>query len=226
MKKLIGVILIVVVVIIAVVLTTNKPPSPNSGSSSQPNPIDVKPAQPTLIRMVYPGNSLITSHMGETLNHTNILEKNRLIGEFSRLETDTQIIASLNTQRFDAVVLSDLACTLALAQDFNGIILANLGALGRNALMVPPDSTIKVIKDLGNSAIGVTLGSPAHYHLLTWLKREALEPGKNVTLVNLSQTELYPAILQGTIRAIALSDPWVQQLTREHNFENRADALS
>ncbi len=77
-----------------------------------------------------------------------------------------------------------------------------------------------------NTTIGVTFGSSAHHHLLNWLRRENLEAGRNVTLVNLTPKELLPAIQKKTVRAIALADPLVQQLIRKHNFENRADNYS
>lgn len=226
MKHLIGVIVIIALVITGLNLSCEREPSPPPTPPKPPEPTEVMPVHPTPIRLVYPTNSLITGHLGEVLNHTNILEKNKLIGEFRRMESDDQIISSLISQQFDAAFLSDIACTLALARDFNGLVLTNLGALGRNALMVPPESSIQTIKDLENTTVGVTFGSPAHHHLLNWLRRESLEAGRNITLVNLSPTELLPAIQQGTVRAIALTDPLVQQLMREHNFENRADTLS
>lgn len=226
MKKLIGIIVVFVVVIAGLVicLATRGPGSPVSGTNPSapppkpPEPVEIMPVQPTPIRLVYPSNSLITGHLGETLYHTNILEKNKLIGDFQRMETEEQMLPSLNSLRFDAVFLSDITCLRVLANDFNGLILAYLGALGQCALLVPSDSSLKTIKDLANMSVGVTFGTSAHYRLSGWLKRGGLEPVKNVTLINLSPAELEPALLQGKVKAVAIDDPEKSQLVRAHNL--------
>jgi ABC-type nitrate/sulfonate/bicarbonate transport system substrate-binding protein len=228
MKWLIGVIIVILVItgLIIYSVSVKTPASPSNTTNPNQPPVETPPARSVPLRLVYPGNTLITTHLGEVLNHTNILEKNHLIGEFQRAESDTQAVSSLITQRFDAAFLSDISCMLALAQDFNGLVIANLGALGRNTLLFPANSPIKEIKDLKGASVGVTFGTSAHYHLLNFLQKEGLVINKTVNLINLTPSELHPAVLQGTIKALAVTDPAAEQLLRDSKFENKADTLS
>ncbi|MEW6026964.1 MAG: ABC transporter substrate-binding protein [Planctomycetota bacterium] len=188
---------------------TTPPPNGNNGGN------DVKPPAPVAVKIGFPKKGLILNHYGETLSRTNILEKNLLAGTVTPVDDEVALRTALVNKGFDVAFISDFQAILALGADFNGIIIANLGSLGRSDLMVTSESPIQKISELKGKKIGVTFNSAEHSALLGWLKREGLQEGRDLELVNTNDNDKLNALQGFRIDALVTTDPRVEELHRQ-----------
>ncbi|MEK7310241.1 MAG: ABC transporter substrate-binding protein, partial [Planctomycetota bacterium] len=179
------------------------------------NAITETPTASVTIRIGFPRKGLILNHYGETLSRTNILAKNSLVGSINPIEDEVALRTAVINKSLDAAFISDFQAILTLGADFNGVIIANLGSLGRSDLMVLIDSPIQKISELKGKKIGVTLNTAEHSALLGWLKREGLQEGRDVELVNTNDNDKLNALQGFKIDALVTIDPRVEDYTRK-----------
>jgi ABC-type nitrate/sulfonate/bicarbonate transport system substrate-binding protein len=165
------------------------------------------------LKIAFPQKGLILNHFGEALSKTNILEKNYLSAIITALDNETDVRTALINKTADIGFLSDFQVILALGVDFNGVVISNLGSLGRIALMVLTDSPIEKINELKGEKIALTFNSVEHQALLEWLKREAIDVA-DIQLVNLEGQQKLDDLKNGQISAIVETDPLVESYLR------------
>ncbi|MDI6732564.1 MAG: ABC transporter substrate-binding protein [Planctomycetota bacterium] len=220
MKKAIILIVLLVIVVglivaLNVITKPTKPPdgttdtvitNTGGGAVKEPTPA------PVAIRISFPRRGVILNHFGETLLRTNILEKNYLTGTVNGVDDEVPLCNDLINKQTEVVFISEFQAILALGADFNGLIFANLGSLGRFALMILKDSPIERITDLKGKKIGLVVNSAEHSALLTWLNKEGMQAGRDVEIVAVSEIDKYNVLSAGRIDAMVASDPKVEDL--------------
>jgi len=187
-------------------------PGPDGGKT---NIITATPIAPVTIRIGFPRKGLILNHYGEALSRTNILAKNSLVGSITPIEDEVALRMAVINKSLDAAFISDFQAILTLGADFNGVIIVNLGSLGRSDLMVLPDSPIQKINELKGKKIGVTFNTAEHSALLGWFKREGLQEGRDIELVNTNDNDKLNALQGFQINALVTTDPKVEEYTRK-----------
>jgi len=175
----------------------------------------IEPVTPVTVRIGFPRKGLILNHYGETLSRTNVLVKNYLVGTISPIEDDVALRTAVINKGLDVAFISDFQAILTLGADFNGIIIANLGSLGRSDLMVLPESPIQKISELKGKKIGVTFNSAEHSLLLGWFRREGLQEGRDIGLVNTNDNDKFNALQRFEIDALVTTDPKVEEYHRK-----------
>ncbi|MBI5779315.1 MAG: ABC transporter substrate-binding protein [Planctomycetes bacterium] len=173
------------------------------------------PVATVAVRIGFPRKGLILNHYGETLSRTNILEKNSLAGSLSPVEDEMALRTAIINKSFDVAFISDFQAILTLGADFNGILIANLGSLGRSDLMVLPESPVQKISDLKGRKIGVTFNTAEHSLLLGWFRREGLQEGRDIELVNTNDNDKLGALQGFKIDALVATDPKVEEYQRK-----------
>jgi hypothetical protein len=193
------------------------PPIPPPNVTNQPMTNTVTPLiSPVNIRIGYPKKGLILNHYGEAISRTNILEKNSITGSITALDDDIAVRNALINKSIDIGFLSEFQSIIALGADFKGTLVANLGSLGRVSLMVPYNSPIQKISELKNKKIALTFNTAEHQILLGWLKRELLEVDKDITLINIDESQKLALLKNAQADAIITADPTVEYLSRQN----------
>ena len=187
------------------------PPGPDNGQNGTVEP----PTASVTVNIGFPKKGLILNHYGESLSRTNILEKNSLAGVMTPFDDEVALRTSLITKNLDVAFISDFQAILTLGAYFNGVIIANLGSLGRSDLMVLPDSLTQKISELKGKKIGVTFNTAEHSALLGWFKREGLQEGRDIELVNTNDGDKLNGLQKLQIDAMVTNDPNVEDYTRK-----------
>ncbi|HVV11347.1 ABC transporter substrate-binding protein [Amycolatopsis sp.] len=94
------------------------------------------------------------------------------------------------------------------------IVSAAQGDVTGDALLVPPDSTLRSVADLKGKTIGVAKGSSAHGQILLTLRKAGLST-KDVKISFLQPADAYGAFTQHQIDAWAVWDPYTAQAKLE-----------
>jgi sulfonate transport system substrate-binding protein len=94
------------------------------------------------------------------------------------------------------------------------IVSAAQGGVAGDALLVPPDSTLRSVADLKGKTIGVAQGSSAHGQILLNLRKAGMTT-KDVKLSFLQPSDAYSAFTQHRIDAWAVWDPYTAQAKQE-----------
>ncbi|MEV4147069.1 ABC transporter substrate-binding protein [Amycolatopsis sp. NPDC049691] len=102
------------------------------------------------------------------------------------------------------------------------VISVSRSNVEREAILVPPDSTLPNVAALKGKTIGVAKGSSAHGQLLNTLHNNGLST-KDVKLSFLQPSEAYAAFTQHTIDAWAIWDPYTAQAQIEAHARVLAD---
>jgi ABC-type nitrate/sulfonate/bicarbonate transport system substrate-binding protein len=219
MKRVIVLFIFLVIVVGLIIILNNisKQGAPQTPPTPPPDQTNQTLPSPVTIRIGYPKKGLILNHYGETISKTNILEKNQLIASINALDDESAVLNALINKSIDVGFLSEFQAVLALGADFNGVLIANLGSLGRVSLMVLfHDSPIQKITDLKNKKIALTFNTTEHQALLGWLKRELLEVDKDVTLINVEEAQKLTALKNGQVNALVTTDPIVESYSRQN----------
>lgn len=141
--------------------------------------------------------------------HTDILKKNGIEAVFTGKQMGPQLIELALSGAADVVTAGDHSAITIFAADKGWKGIARL-QYGRTMVYVPVNSGLKSIKDLKGKTIGVPIGSSAEQDLIAALKKEMLDPSKDVKLVNMGipeQAELGSKPAWDKIDAMAGYDP-------------------
>ncbi|HET7635298.1 MAG TPA: NrtA/SsuA/CpmA family ABC transporter substrate-binding protein [Burkholderiales bacterium] len=90
---------------------------------------------------------------------------------------------------------------IATVMDYNGV----------EAIVVPPSSTVKSIKELSGKKIGLVTGSDAHYGLLKALQENGMSP-HSINILNMQPPQQVAALLNGDVDAVFTWAPFLFQL--------------
>jgi sulfonate transport system substrate-binding protein len=170
------------------------------------------------IRIAYPSEgTLINGQVGRILEKTDILAKNGLKGEVTAFQYGPPMMEAMLSGRIDVALTSEQNAVVLLAKGFSAKVIASLGSAGRLGLVVPVNSSIKSIKDLKGKKVGTIFGSSVHRPILVWLKEAGLIYGKDVELINMPAAELRFALLNGSLDAIMVWDPYLEDFIEKKN---------
>jgi NitT/TauT family transport system substrate-binding protein len=132
---------------------------------------------------------LLEKHLPKTGKYQNVEYKIEWSSHTSGPPINNKMLAN----QIDIGMMGDFPLTINMntfkdkGAGVNSIYIATLssGATGAgNAVMVPKDSSIKSIADLRGKQVSVPFGSAAHGMLLKALKKEGIDPEKDVKLVS------------------------------------------
>lgn len=102
------------------------------------------------------------------------------------------------------------------------IVSSSHGNVASDAILVPPDSPLKTVKELKGKTIAVSKGSSAHGQVLYNLRKAGLST-KDVTLSFLQPADAYGAFKQHQVDAWAVWDPYTSQAKLEAGARVLAD---
>lgn len=167
----------------------------------------------TSIRIGWQTAWAVQGQIAQSLQHTNLLEKNGLKGEFKGFTFGSPLNEAALAGAVDVIFTGEQPAVNLIGKSNKWSIVARLFN-ARNAILVPPDSGIKDVVDLKGKTIAIPFGSNAHRYALNWLKESGLDPDKDVTIINVDVAEQASLIGSGSktswkndISAIATWDP-------------------
>jgi ABC-type nitrate/sulfonate/bicarbonate transport system substrate-binding protein len=163
-----------------------------------------------VIRIAYPKEIQINSHIGQVLLRTNILKKNGLNGRITGIIYGGSIMKAMGSDEIDVAFTSEFPTVKALGNGLPATIIATIGSLGRVGIIVLADSQIFSTRDLKNKKIGVMFDSTPYHALLIMLKTSGLVPGEDVTVLNIERSKLGRVLLEKEVDAIATLEPGVE----------------
>jgi ABC-type nitrate/sulfonate/bicarbonate transport system substrate-binding protein len=175
----------------------------------------------TLIRIGWQVAWATQGQIAQVLKHTNILELNRVKGEFKGFTYGASLNEAALAGEIDVGFVADQPAASLIARGGKFKIVARL-IYFRAAIIVPPESEVKQVSDLKGKTIAIPFGSTTHRIVLGMLKNVGLDPDKDVRIINMDITEQAGVVLAGTkkkwkgdIDALASWDPNIAI------FENR-----
>ncbi|TDV55243.1 ABC transporter substrate-binding protein [Actinophytocola oryzae] len=93
-------------------------------------------------------------------------------------------------------------------------VSSSQGSVAGDAILVPPGSPLRSVKDLRGKSVGVAKGSSAHGQILLTLRRAGLST-RDVKLTFLQPADAFGAFNQREIDAWAVWDPYTSQAVLE-----------
>lgn len=145
------------------------------------------------------GWQLATSTQGqlvEVLKRTNLLDRQGLDPTFVPFSYGEPEVAAALKGDLDVMFSSGQSVNNLLARGGKWKVLARLHFI-RAALMVPPDSPIKEIKDLRGKTVACPFGTFGHREATMKEQAAGLDPEKDVTHVNMDILEIQKLIEAG-----------------------------
>lgn len=161
------------------------------------------------------GWQLATSTQGqivEVLKRTNLLDRLGLDPTFVPFSYGEPEVDAALAGNLDVMFSSGQSVNNLLAKGGKWKVLARLHFM-RAALMVPPASPIKEIKDLRGKTVACTFGTIGHREATLKEQAAGLDPGKDVTNVNMDTLEIQKLVgaggreKWGEFDAIAVLEP-------------------
>lgn len=132
--------------------------------------------------------------------HTDILKKNGLEAEFIGKTYGPMLNEVALAGGLDVILTADQPAATLFSKDKGWVGVGRL-MYNRTLTYVPPKSPIKSIKDLKGKTIGIPIGAAAERVTLAALKRDGLDPKKDVKIVNLGIQEQGPLVIKGAGKA-------------------------
>lgn len=169
------------------------------------------PAGETItLRLGYSRITPLHTLLGEVLRRTDIPARYGLTlttETFQRGDDQASALA-----RLDATFTTEAPAIFFLESQPGWRIVGQTGQLGLTALVVGSGSEIRKPADLAGKRVGVPFDSTPHADLTAWLAEAGLAEGRDVETVDLGLADLSEALSSGRVDAVAIWDPWVNQL--------------
>lgn len=127
---------------------------------------------------------------------TDILKKNGLEAEFIGKTFGPQLNEIALGGGLDVVLTADQPAAALFSKDKGWVGVGRL-MYNRTSTYVPPNSPVKTMKDLKGKTIGIPVGAAAERVTVAALKREGLDPKKDVKIINLGIQEQGPLVMSG-----------------------------
>ena len=184
-KIVVGVIALVVISLVAILI-----------SKSATN--NVRKAELTPIRIGWQTSWAPQTQIAEVLKHTNILEKNGLVGDFKGFNYGGPLSEAAVAGQVDVLFMGDFPAINLISKTDKFTIVARLMDF-RNGIIVPASSTIQSLADLKGKVISIPFGSSPHLHTLNFIKENGFDPTKDFQLKNLDILEQTNVIQKGSL---------------------------
>lgn len=128
------------------------------------------------------------AQLAEVLKHTDIFEKNGLIGDFKGFNYGGPLSEAAITGQVDVLFMGDFPAINLISKTDKFTIVARLMDF-RNGIIVPASSTIQSLADLKGKVISIPFGSSPHLHTLRHIKENGYDSTKDFQLKNLDILE-------------------------------------
>lgn len=135
------------------------------------------------------------------LQKTTALDVMGLKGDFKSFTYGAPLSEAALAGQLDVAFVGDQPAVNLLSRSIDWKIVARLMDF-RVAIVVPPNTAIRSVADLKGKTLGIPFGASTHRLALQWLKEAALDPTKDLTILNIDITEQ-----SDTVKAAA-GGPW------------------
>jgi len=154
-------------------------------------------AAPVKIRVGWQVPWATQGQLVQIWKRTDILKKNGLEAEFIGKTYGPMLNEVALAGGLDVILTADQPAAALFSKDKGW---AGIGRLmyNRTLTYVPPKSGINSIKELKGKTIGIPIGAAAQRVTVAALKREGLDPKKDVKIINLGIQEQGPLVMGGT----------------------------
>lgn len=180
-------------------------------------PTGTSEGEPVKVRIGYQSGWAPNANIGITLDKTDLLQKHGLIGEIVGFQAGPQLSEAILGGRIDIGFQGDGPTMALLARNAPVRILAKLVDY-EGQLLVRTESPIQKVADLKGKKVGAMLGTGVYRQLLSWLEAAGLNGSGDVQIINLTPSEMLPALYSGQVEAIASWAP----VSIQPVLENRA----
>ena len=185
------------------------------GLSACNSPVDSPAtAQPIPIRIGWQTTWATQGQITQTLEHTNVLDKNDLEGTFVGVSYGAPLNEAALAGEVDVIFTADQPAAALLASGADWVIIGRL-MFNRVGIYVPPDSPIHNLSDLKGKTIAMPFGAAAQRVALEAIADAGLNPVTDIVAINLDITEQAGIVERGTteswgeVDALAGFDPTV-----------------
>ena len=166
-----------------------------------------------LVRLGWANSTNVDAQVFHVLKNTDIAERNGLKLEMHQLANSPAISEGIASGAVDIGSVSDFSAVTMMAAGAP-IVPIGQSSIFRSAVMVTKASTVTSMAGLKGKSIYGLFGITAYLNAQAAVRQAGLEPGKDVTFVNIAAAELSDAVRAGRVEAFFTWDPWVA------NFEN------
>ncbi len=159
---------------------------------------------PTKVRIAYPpSGTIISAQVGLTMERTDIMKKNGFAPELFAMSNGRDMKLALVSDKVDIIMTSEANFVVLLAEGFDAVGVASLGAGGNMGLAVRADSGISSIDQLKGKTLATMLGTSLHRPAMDWTK-----DASDVKIIGMPNIgAMVPALESGKIDAAILWDP-------------------
>ncbi len=155
--------------------------------------VSVHAAELTKVRVGWQVPWATQGQLVQIWKHTDILKKNGLEAEFIGKTYGPMLNEIALAGGLDVILTADQPAAALFSKDKGWVGVGRL-MYNRTLTYVPPKSPIKTIKELKGKTIGIPIGAAAERVTIAALKREGLDPRKDVKIVNLGIQEQGPLV--------------------------------
>jgi ABC-type nitrate/sulfonate/bicarbonate transport system substrate-binding protein len=201
-KKMTLVVIVVLVVIIWFSFYTDKSKAPKSS---------------TFIRIGWQIAWVPEGPLAAILQHTDILKNNGLNPEFQKFTYGAPLAEAALAGNVDVIFVGQVPALSLMSKTDKWEIVGRL-LDGRAAIIVPKDSSINTVADLKGKNFSIPFGTLNYLEAIDTLKKNGLNPDKDLSIKNIDAVEVASAVKKGTskswggIDATSLWDPNVALL--------------
>lgn len=149
---------------------------------------DSRTAQKTSVRVGWQVAWATQGQIAQSMMKTNALELANLDGDFKQFLYGAPLSEAALANELDVAFIGDQPAINLISKTPDWKIVARLMDF-RVAIVVPPNSDVKEIKDLKGKTVGIPFGASTHRFALQAFRDAGLEPGKDITLLNIDIQE-------------------------------------
>jgi sulfonate transport system substrate-binding protein len=167
------------------------------------------------VRFAWQPIGTIQGHVGTTFERTDVLALNNVRCEMTSFTTGgAPMNEGLVAAQFDVLTYGEGPALAAMSRGIPLKLVAksNYYKIG---MLVSAKSPIKQVSELKGKRVAVAFGSGAHRSAIEMLRGAALEPGRDVDLVNLDPGDGATALSSGEIDAWVIWDPGFTDLLQK-----------
>lgn len=162
------------------------------------------------------------AQLAEVLKHTDVLEKNGLIGDFKGFNYGGPLVEAAAAGQVDVLFVADFPAINLLSKTDKFSIVSRLDDF-RNSIIVPASSTIQSISDLKGKTISVPFGSAPQVQAMKFIRESGYDP-KDFNFKNLDILEQSNVIQKGTLEKWDGVDAFATWDPTSAIFENNGKA--
>lgn len=172
-------------------------------------------ARPAKVRLAWINTVPTIAQYVEVLRRTNVAEKYGLDITLFPFQSAAPVASAAAAGSVDQYLGSDIALAGILARGERWTIVA--GSVGwRFGFAVQDGSPIKNLADLRGKKVSIPFGVSTQIYLLEALKQAGLNPGSDVTVVNVAINQIGSALQGGAVAAVGGWDPGLSAIKDSH----------